>query len=220
MMHQIVIAGFGGQGIMTMGQFLAYAGMLEGKAVSWLPSYGPEMRGGTANCHVIISSEGAVGSPIVTDATAVIVMNRPSLAKFEPLTIPGGLLLINASLITDKSRREDIEVLYIPANEIADELKDTRVANMVMLGGVSETDGGGFASVHRGGDEKGIRREESRFDPPQYGGAQKRRGLRSGIGTVPLRHRMSGVFLYGPWGMYNIRAPGGPDALIGLFSPF
>jgi 2-oxoglutarate ferredoxin oxidoreductase subunit gamma len=134
MMHQIVIAGFGGQGIMTMGQFLAYAGMLEGKAVSWLPSYGPEMRGGTANCHVIISSEGAVGSPIVTDATAVIVMNRPSLAKFEPLTIPGGLLLINASLITDKSRREDIEVLYIPANEIADELKDTRVANMVMLG--------------------------------------------------------------------------------------
>ena len=134
MMHQIVIAGFGGQGIMTMGQLLAYAGMLEGKEVSWLPSYGPEMRGGTANCHVIISDEGAVGSPIVTDATAVIVMNRPSLAKFEPFTVPQGLLLINSSLITDKPRREDIEVLYVPANEIAEELKDTRVANMVMLG--------------------------------------------------------------------------------------
>lgn len=134
MMHQIVIAGFGGQGVMTMGQLLTYAGMLEGKEVSWLPSYGPEMRGGTANCHVIITDEGAVGSPIVTDATAVMVMNRPSLAKFEPLTVPGGLLLINASLVTDKPKREDIEVLYVPANEIADELGDTRVANMVMLG--------------------------------------------------------------------------------------
>jgi len=134
MTHQIVIAGFGGQGIMTMGQLLAYAGMLEGKEVSWLPSYGPEMRGGTANCHVIITDEGAVGSPIVTDATAVIVMTRPSLAKFEPLTVPKGHLLINSSLISDKSKREDIEVLYVSANEIADEMGDTRVANMVMLG--------------------------------------------------------------------------------------
>ena len=134
MMHQIVIAGFGGQGVMTMGQLLAYAGMLEGKEVSWLPSYGPEMRGGTANCHVIITDEGTVGSPIITDATAVMVMNRPSLAKFEPLTVPDGLLLINASLIADKPKREDIEALYVPANEIADELKDIRVANMVMLG--------------------------------------------------------------------------------------
>ena len=134
MIHQIVIAGFGGQGVMTMGQLLTYAGMLEGKEVSWLPSYGPEMRGGTANCHVIITDEGAVGSPIVTDATAVMVMNRPSLAKFEPLTVPGGLLLINSSLVTDKPKREDVEVLNIPANEIADELGDTRVANMVMLG--------------------------------------------------------------------------------------
>ena len=134
MMHQIIAAGFGGQGVLTMGQLLAYAAMVEGKEVSWLPSYGPEMRGGTANCHVIITDEGAVGSPIITDATAVIVMNRPSLAKFEPLAMPKGLLLVNASLITDKPKRDDIEILYVPANEIADELGDARVANMVMLG--------------------------------------------------------------------------------------
>jgi len=134
MTHQIIIAGFGGQGIMTMGQLLAYAGMLEGKEVSWLPSYGPEMRGGTANCHVIVSGEGAVGSPIVTEATAAIVMNRPSLVKFEPLVVPGGLLLVNSSLIADKAARQDVEALYIPANEIAEELGDHRAANMVMLG--------------------------------------------------------------------------------------
>lgn len=141
MTHQIIIAGFGGQGVMTMGQLLTYAGMLEGKEVSWLPSYGPEMRGGTANCHVIITDEGAVGSPIVTEATAVMVMNRPSLAKFEPQLRPEGLLIINASLITDKPKRDDIDVLYVPANGIADELGDTRIANMVMLGAYLEKTG-------------------------------------------------------------------------------
>jgi 2-oxoglutarate ferredoxin oxidoreductase subunit gamma len=148
MMHQVVAAGFGGQGVLTMGQLLTYAGMLEGNDVSWLPSYGPEMRGGTANCHVIITDEGAVGSPIITDATAVIVMNRPSLAKFEPLAVPKGLLLINSSLVTDRPKRDDIEALYIPANEIADELGNIRVANIVMLGAYLKRTGAvGFDSI-------------------------------------------------------------------------
>jgi len=133
MTEQVIIAGFGGQGVMSMGQLLTYAGMLEDKQVSWLPSYGPEMRGGTANCNVIIS-DNPVGSPIVTEATAVIAMNLPSLDKFEKAVKPGGLLLINSSLIDRKAVRDDIDVVYVPANEIAEELGNSRVANMVILG--------------------------------------------------------------------------------------
>ena len=127
------MAGFGGQGVMSMGRILAEAGLKEGKNVSWLPSYGPEMRGGTANCSVIISDE-PVGAPTVTEATAAIVMNRPSLDKFEKDVLPGGHLFINSSLIDRKATREDINVYYIPANEIADELGTGKIANMVMLG--------------------------------------------------------------------------------------
>lgn len=137
MEERIVIAGFGGQGVMALGQLLTYSGMIEDKKVSWLPSYGPEMRGGTANCNVIISSD-AVGSPVVVESTAAIVMNRPSLDKFENLVVPGGKLFINTSLIDRKCNREDIEVYYIPANEIANELGNPRVANMVMLGAFLE----------------------------------------------------------------------------------
>ncbi len=133
MEERIIIAGFGGQGVMAMGQLLTYAGMIEGKHVSWLPSYGPEMRGGTANCSVIVSSE-PVGSPVVVNSTTAIVMNKPSLDKFEPSVNKGGRLFINSSLIEQKSKRDDIEVYYISANEIADELGNMRVANMVMLG--------------------------------------------------------------------------------------
>lgn len=133
MMQKLVIAGFGGQGVMSIGQMLTYGGMMEDKNVSWLPSYGPEMRGGTANCNVIVS-ESPVASPIVTQATAVIAMNRPSLDKFEALVEKEGLLLINSSLIERKSDREDVSAYYIPANEIADELGNLRIANMVMLG--------------------------------------------------------------------------------------
>lgn len=133
MIEQVIMAGFGGQGVMSMGQLLAYSGMLEGKNVSWLPSYGPEMRGGTANCNVIVSDD-EIGSPIVTEATAVIAMNLPSLDKFEHSVMPGGTLIINSSLIERKCSRTDIDVFYIPANEIADELGNNRVANMVMLG--------------------------------------------------------------------------------------
>lgn len=137
MSHEIIISGFGGQGVMSMGQLLTYGGMLEEKNVSWLPSYGPEMRGGTANCSVIVSDE-MVGSPIVTEATAVIAMNLPSLQKFEKAVIPNGLLIINSSLIDNRANREDIDIYYIPANEIADELGNSRVANMVMLGAYLE----------------------------------------------------------------------------------
>jgi len=133
MTHQIIMAGFGGQGVMSMGKILAEAGLKEGMNVSWLPSYGPEMRGGTANCNVIISDE-PVGAPTVTEATAAIVMNRPSLDKFEKDVVPGGHLFINSSLIDRKATRDDINVYYVPANEIANELGTGKIANMVMLG--------------------------------------------------------------------------------------
>lgn len=133
MTHQIIMAGFGGQGVMSMGKILVEAGLKEGKNVSWLPSYGPEMRGGTANCSVIISEE-PVGAPTVTEATAAIVMNRPSLDKFEKDVIPGGNLFINSSLIDKKATRDDINVYYVPANEIANDMGSGKIANMVMLG--------------------------------------------------------------------------------------
>lgn len=135
--QQIIIAGFGGQGILSMGQILAYAGLLEGKNVSWLPSYGPEMRGGTANCNVVISDE-LVSSPIVKEADVVIVMNLPSMEKFEKNVAAGGNLLINSSLISENTSKEDVKVFKIPANDIADELGNAKVANMVMLGAYVE----------------------------------------------------------------------------------
>ena len=135
--QQVICAGFGGQGVMSMGQLLTYAGMLEDKNVSWLPSYGPEMRGGTANCGVIVS-ESPVGSPIITQATSAIVMNLPSLLKFEKDIVPEGMLLINSSLIERKASREDVKAYYIPANEIANEIGNAKVANMVMLGAFLE----------------------------------------------------------------------------------
>lgn len=136
--EKIIMAGFGGQGVMSMGQLLTYAGMIENKQVSWLPSYGPEMRGGTANCAVIVS-DTPVGSPIITeDATAALVLNLPSLVKFEKNLQPGGNLLINSSLIEKKAEREDVNAYYIPANEIANELGNNKVANMVMLGAYLE----------------------------------------------------------------------------------
>lgn len=133
MTENILIAGFGGQGIMSMGQMLCYGGMLEGREVSWLPSYGPEMRGGSANCMVIIS-DAPVGSPVFSNAGTFMAMNLPSLDKFESTIAPGGRLIINSSLIERKATRTDISVHYIPANDIANELGNSRVAGMVMLG--------------------------------------------------------------------------------------
>ncbi len=137
MLHQIISAGFGGQGVLLLGQLIAYAGLKEGKNVSWLPSYGPEMRGGTANCCVVVSDD-EVGSPVVTEADVVVVMNRPSFEKYEKSVVPGGKLFVNSSLIDLKTTRTDIEVYYVPVNNIADELGNGRVANMVMLGAVLE----------------------------------------------------------------------------------
>lgn len=137
MQQQLVISGFGGQGVMSLGQVLAYAGMMADKQVSWLPSYGPEMRGGSAYCHVIISDD-PVGSPIITEADTLIAMNGPSLDSFESMVVPGGHLLINSSLISRKSTRTDVDVHYVPANDIANELGNSRVAGMVVLGAYIE----------------------------------------------------------------------------------
>jgi len=133
MYQGIRISGFGGQGVVSAGVLLAQAGLADGKKVSWFPSYGAEMRGGTANCSVVIAS-GEVYTPIVTAPDTVIVMNEPSLAKFEPLIKKGGLLIINSSLVNSKPKRADIKVLDVPCNEIADKLGNGRAANLVALG--------------------------------------------------------------------------------------
>lgn len=137
---EMVMAGFGGQGVMLMGQLMTYAGMLEGRHVSWMPAYGPEMRGGTANCSVIISDD-PVGSPIVAEPDLVVAMNLPSLDRFEPSLRAKGKLLINSSLINKKETRTDIEAILIPCNEIAQELGNPKVANMVMVGAVVAASG-------------------------------------------------------------------------------
>ncbi len=131
--EQVIIAGFGGQGVMMMGKLLAHAGMIEHRHVTWLPSYGPEMRGGTANCHVIVS-EHQIGSPVIAESTATIAMNLPSLDKFERVVKPGGLLLINSSLVERTPTRTDVNILEIPVNDMANQQGSLRVANMVMLG--------------------------------------------------------------------------------------
>ncbi len=134
MLEKIICAGFGGQGVMLMGQLLSHAGMIEGKEVSWLPSYGPEMRGGTANCNVVIS-DTPVASPVITDdATCAIIMNGPSLEKFESSVVENGMILVNSSLIERKVERKDVKVHYIPVNDIAIEIGNDRVANIVMVG--------------------------------------------------------------------------------------
>ncbi|WP_353892348.1 2-oxoacid:acceptor oxidoreductase family protein [Proteinivorax hydrogeniformans] len=132
-MLEIIMAGFGGQGVMSMGQLITYSGMIEDKEVSWMPSYGPEMRGGTANCTVVVS-ENPIGSPVVTEPDVVIAMNLPSLDKFESQVKPGGVLIVNSSLIERKCERDDITVLEVPANDIANDLGSGKVANMVVLG--------------------------------------------------------------------------------------
>ncbi len=133
MKHEILFAGFGGQGILFCGKVMAYSGLVGGLQVSWLPSYGPEMRGGTANCHVIVSDK-PVGSPIVTNPTDLIVMNLPSFDKFEKTVSPGGNLLIDSSLIAEKSTREDINTHYVPATQTANDMGLPKLANMIMLG--------------------------------------------------------------------------------------
>ena len=137
MTKEIIIAGFGGQGIVSSGIILAHGGLIEDKHVTFFPSYGAEMRGGTANCSVVISSE-PVASPIVANPDIVIIMNEPSLARFEPLVKPGGMLFYNKTLIKSKPKRQDVSIIPIEANAIAEKLGQGRIANMVMLGAMAK----------------------------------------------------------------------------------
>ena len=134
---QILIAGFGGQGILFSGKFLAYKGLTEELQVSWLPSYGPEMRGGTANCNVILS-ETPVGSPIVTSPDVLIAMNTPSLEKYVNTVVKGGQIYVDSSLIGAKVLRDDVDVFYIPATQIAKDEGIGSLANMIIVGHLLE----------------------------------------------------------------------------------
>jgi 2-oxoglutarate ferredoxin oxidoreductase subunit gamma len=133
-MHEsVIMSGFGGQGVLLMGQLLCYAGMNEGKKVTWMPSYGPEMRGGTANCTVMIA-EDRVGSPITRRPSSLVTLNKASLDRFEDALPPGGLLVVNSSLIDRAPQRQDLEVIKVPANRIAEEAGTLQVTNMAALG--------------------------------------------------------------------------------------
>lgn len=133
MTTQILIAGFGGQGVLFAGKFLAYKGLSEGREVSWLPSYGPEMRGGTANCSVILSDE-PVGSPIVAKPDVLMAMNLPSFDKYESSVVPGGYVFVDSTLIARKAQRTDIKALYIPATKMAAQAGTPTLANMIIVG--------------------------------------------------------------------------------------
>ena len=133
MQKEIIIAGFGGQGVLFAGQVMAYAAMDTDKEVTWFPSYGPEMRGGTANCTVVIADE-EIGSPLVLNPPAVIALNLPSFDKYEELVQPGGVLIVNRSMVDRGSSRDDITTIFVPGNEMAEEIGDRRLLNMVMVG--------------------------------------------------------------------------------------
>ena len=133
MQKEIIISGFGGQGVLFAGQLLSYAAMDEDLHVTWIPSYGPEMRGGTANCTVVISDE-EIGSPMVSSPAAVIAMNRPSLDKYENLIKEGGVLVVNQSMVDREVTRSNIKTVLVPSSDIAEELGDRRMANMVLIG--------------------------------------------------------------------------------------
>lgn len=134
MTHELLIAGFGGQGVLSMGMTLGYAAMIEKKEISWMPSYGPEMRGGTANCIVIVSDK-RISSPIITTFDTVIALNQPSLDKFEKAVKPGGLLIYESTNIINPPTRTDIDIQPIAASEEASTMKNSKIMNMIVLGG-------------------------------------------------------------------------------------
>lgn len=136
-MYKMIIAGFGGQGVLSLGQILAYSAMTEGKEVSWLPSYGPEMRGGTANCSVIIS-DTTVASPVIAAPNILVIMNKPSLYKFIDKVEKGGTVFINSSLVDVKVERTDVKVIYVPANELSHELGTEKAANIYLMGVINK----------------------------------------------------------------------------------
>ncbi len=133
MLEELIVAGFGGQGVLSMGMTIAYAGMIERKEISWMPSYGPEMRGGTANCIVILSSQ-KISSPIVSEFDTAIVLNQPSMEKFAPRVKQGGLLLYDSGTVFQPSTRNDINIVDIPAIKEALKMKNPKIMNMIMLG--------------------------------------------------------------------------------------
>ena len=139
MQKEYILSGFGGQGLMLAGMLLSEAGMLEGRNVSWIPSYGPEMRGGTANCAVVVSEE-PIGSPIVDNPDVVVAMNLPSMDKFEPMIKSGGIMVYNSSLVKRPPQRTDITYVACPGTSIAEELGNEKVANMAMLGALMAAD--------------------------------------------------------------------------------
>ncbi len=130
---QILIAGFGGQGVLFAGKLIAYKGLLEDKQISWLPSYGPEMRGGTANCSVIVS-DTPVGSPIVSNPDVLVAMNLPSLKKYENEVVSGGTIIVDSTLIAEKVMRDDVNVYYVPATKMATDEGFSTLANMILMG--------------------------------------------------------------------------------------
>ena len=137
MTYETIMAGFGGQGLLFSGKVLAHAALIENKELSWLPSYGPEMRGGTCNCSVIVSDD-PVGSPIIAHPNVLMVMNEPSLDKFEDTVTAGGTIFVDSSLIARKVKRTDVDVVYIPATQMAKEMEATSLANMIILGAIVE----------------------------------------------------------------------------------
>lgn len=137
MTYETIMAGFGGQGLLFSGKVLAHAALIENKELSWLPSYGPEMRGGTCNCSVIVSDD-PVGSPIIAHPNVLMVMNEPSLDKFEDQVAPGGTIFVDSSLISRKVKRDDVETVYIPATQMAKDMEAPSLANMVILGAIVE----------------------------------------------------------------------------------
>jgi len=152
--HSVIAAGFGGQGVMLFGQILSMAAMFDGKFTTWLPSFGPEMRGGTANCTIIISDD-YIASPVVDEPSEVVAFNLPSMIKFEKTLKENGILIINSSVIDKRPHREDIKIIKIPANSIADELGNIKVSNMVMLGAyLKATKAVSFKSVKKALQER------------------------------------------------------------------
>lgn len=140
-MEKIIVAGFGGQGVLSLGQLLVYAAMYEDQYATWLPSYGPEMRGGTANCSVVIDAEKPVASPIIAVPDTLIAMNKPSLDKFQMSVRKGGTVLINSSLISDKCANPDVNAYYVDANKVAHEIGNDKASNLVVLGAYCKLSG-------------------------------------------------------------------------------
>lgn len=140
-MEKIIVAGFGGQGVLSLGQLLAYSAMYEDQYATWLPSYGPEMRGGTANCSVVIDAKKPIASPIIAVADTLIAMNKPSLDKFQMNVRDGGLVIINSSLISDKCANDKVKAIYVDANRIAHEMGNNKASNLVILGAYIKASG-------------------------------------------------------------------------------